>query len=86
VRELLTDIREVFRQGGAQRLFSSALVDGLRALPGRGWSGGEGEPPLNEARLARYLSRLEVAPRRIRIGDRQSRGYEAADFADRSLP
>jgi putative DNA primase/helicase len=86
VLELLTDIREVFRQGGAQRLFSSALLDGLRAMPGRGWSGGEGEPPLNEARLARYLSRLGVAPRRIRIGDRQSRGYEAADFADRSLP
>ena len=79
--ELLRDIREVYMQSGAQRLFSKALVEGLRAFPGRGWSGGKGEPGLNEERLARYLSTLGIAPHRIRIGDRQSRGYELKDFA-----
>jgi putative DNA primase/helicase len=80
--ELLRDIRTIFERSGAQRLFSSALVEGLRAMPEGRWSGGKnGEKPMNEARLARYMSLFGIAPRHIRIGGRQSRGYELADFA-----
>src|SRR6267378_1768532 len=36
---LLADVRLIFTQHGVQRLFSSALVDALRVLPERPWSG-----------------------------------------------
>ena len=78
--QLLADVRLVFARSGAQRLFSSVLVERLRALPDRAWGGRNGETPMSGVRLARYLSRFGVAPRQVRIGGRQARGYELADL------
>jgi len=78
-------IRLIFAQSGSTRLFSSSIVEALRALSDRPWS----EPPalngqsikLTEARLARELLALKVRSRRIRIAGKQARGYDLADFA-----
>jgi hypothetical protein len=79
---LLIDIRQVFAQSGAPRMFTYALVNALRTLPGSHWSGEfNGHKPLNEYRLARYLSAFGVRSRNIRIGPVQAKGYELADFA-----
>jgi hypothetical protein len=75
---LLADIRSIFATFGAQRLFSSTLVDSLAALPNRPWS--TSDPPINQTWLGRRLSTFDVRSRTIRIGDHRAKGYEAADF------
>jgi len=78
---LLADIRQVFAQSGAQRMFTYALVNALRTLPGSRWCGGfNGQKPLNEYRLGRYLSAFGIRSRNLRIGSTQAKGYDLADF------
>jgi hypothetical protein len=78
---LLADIRLIFAQSAADRLFSSTLVASLRALPDRPWSGASGAKPLTEYHLARRLHPLGIRPRLFRIGQHRGKGYELADFA-----
>jgi hypothetical protein len=78
--QLLEDVRLIFQRSGAQRLFSSALVEGLRGLPDRPWCGRNGEKPIDAAKLAGYLIVFGIAPQQIRIGGRRCRGYELADL------
>jgi hypothetical protein len=90
--QLLSAIRTVFDETGAERLFT---IDLLRALveretePWPGWWGREvdqakdGEVPRKPAmELARYLKPFEVQPTPIRIEQQRGRGYERAAFAD----
>jgi len=79
---LLAAIRLIFAQHGVQRLFSSALVDALRLLPERPWSGANnGDKHITAARLARRLSAFNVHSQTIRIGQLRAKGYDLADFA-----
>jgi len=79
---LLADIRDIFAQHGGQRLFSSTLVDSLRALQNRRWSGANnGDKPITLARLARRLSAFNIRSQTIRIGPLRAKGYDLADFA-----
>jgi putative DNA primase/helicase len=90
---LLGDIRLIFAQSGADRLFSTSLVNSLRALPDRPWCQLQAANPppakLNEMRLARHLAAFDIYPRLLRINHRRGKGYELADFApafNRCLP
>jgi putative DNA primase/helicase len=78
---LLADIRGIFAQAGAERLFSSALVDSLCAIPCRPWSGSGGAgKAMSETWLARRLSPLGIRSQTMRIGRQRARGYMLADF------
>jgi hypothetical protein len=83
-RQLLEDIRTIFAQSGTSRLFSSQIVAALHALPNRPWSQppGSNQPPspMSVGWLARRLTALGVSSRNLRIGDRQAKGYNLADF------
>ncbi|HWW00007.1 MAG TPA: DUF3631 domain-containing protein, partial [Candidatus Acidoferrum sp.] len=84
---LLADLRSIFAQSATDRLFSTTLVDCLRALPDRPWSVppvgtlSVSPKPLTVGRLARYLAPFGIHSQAIRIGSRRAKGYELADFA-----
>jgi putative DNA primase/helicase len=79
---LLADIRQIFTQSGASRLFSSSIVSSLRALPDRPWSSdNNGHKPIDEPWVARQLRPFGVMPRNVRIGEGRARGYYLADFS-----
>jgi hypothetical protein len=88
---LLKDIRSIFTQCKATRLFSSTLVEYLRAMPDRPWSGNqieqegtegtEEKEAINQTWLARQLRPLGIRPRNLRIGNMRAKGYELADFS-----
>ena len=83
---LLADIRQVFTDSHADRLFSWTLVDSLCALPARPWSEAKAENgsvrPINEAWLARQLRRFGVRSRTLRLDGQKAKGYELADFTE----
>ena len=84
---LLDDIRGIFAVRATDRLFSSSLVRALRALPNRPWSGmNNGDKPITETRLARYLSTLGIHSQIIRVGAERARGYKLAAFIDAPSP
>ena len=81
---LLADLRHIFAQSRAPRLFSSFLINSLCALPNRPYS----QPPalhplpakITEAWLARRLSSFGIRSHTIRIGPDRARGYHLAEF------
>jgi hypothetical protein len=82
--ELLVDIGRVFKESGAERLFSSALVDSLCALEGRPWAsmGNGSVGPISELWLSRQLRRFGVRSRTLRIDGEKAKGYDLADFRE----
>ena len=78
---LLFDIRLIFEQSAADRLFSSTLVERLSLLPDRPWSAvNNGNKPLTVNRLARRLAALGIHTNTIRIGPLRAKGYLLSDF------
>jgi hypothetical protein len=74
--QLLADVRQVFADAHADRLFSSYLVRALHALPDRPWAGNDnGAKPITVTGLARYLSYLGIHSRTLRLGTQTARGY-----------
>ncbi|HWX21741.1 MAG TPA: DUF3631 domain-containing protein [Candidatus Binatia bacterium] len=86
INPLLADLRLIFTQSGADRLFSCTLVDSLCALPNRPWSAvtrDNGSPkPISEAWLSRQLRPFGVRSRTLRINGVKAKGYELADFVE----
>lgn len=79
--QLLRDARQVFVELGVERMFSTRLVEALRALPERGYNRPNGEH-LTERRLAWVLKGLlGVRPHTVRIGEERGKGYERLDLA-----
>jgi hypothetical protein len=77
---LLSDIRSIFARAGTSRMFSSQLVELLRALPNRPWSATA--RAVNQTWLGRRLSRFGVHSFNLRIGSARAKGYDLADFSD----
>jgi len=86
-RTLVPFIRRVFDELGAERMFSRDLAAALGALPqiqavaknGNGQAG-IASGSIDEVWLARELRLLGIAPRNVRIGKAQAKGYDVADF------
>jgi hypothetical protein len=79
VLTLIADIRSLFAQSGAQRMFSTDLANSLRAVHNRPYS----QPPqITAIRLARRLAKLGIHSKAVRIGQHRAKGYDRADFAD----
>ena len=79
---LLADIRQVFAETRAARIFSKTLVETLCAMTDRPWPEAHRGKPITENWLARRLHGFEVNSRTLRIGDDRAKGYEAADFKE----
>jgi putative DNA primase/helicase len=80
--QLLGDIKTIFDDqpsspGTASGRISSAdLIAALVAAEDRPWS------TLNARQLAQHLAPFDIAPKQLRLGDMNVRGYERAQFDD----
>ena len=78
---LLSDIRNIFKQQGKDRLPTDLLLSKLNAMQERPWPEWRGRP-LTARGLARLLEPFGVKPKAIRVGDATPRGYLASDFEE----
>jgi hypothetical protein len=78
---LLIDIRTVFQQQNPERIFTFDLLNALCDLEPQ-WLEFSYGKLLSGAGLARLLKGFEIAPRKIRIGDRTASGYLRDWFLD----
>ena len=76
ITSLFIDITLAFLEHGAERLFSSDLVEKLNAKTDRPWTVLSRNKPITEMWLAMQLGKYDIRPRMLRINDSQKRGYE----------
>jgi hypothetical protein len=79
---LLSDIREVFAAGSADRVFSSDLAAALAGLEGRPWCERNGRGPINANAVAIVLAPYGIKPRDIRKKSVVRKGYGVGQFTD----
>ena len=79
---LLKDIREMFQQRQAERLFSDDLVRALVAMEERPWCDWRRGKPITKNSLARLLAPFQIKSRDLRLGSQVKKGYRLSDFAD----
>jgi Protein of unknown function (DUF3631)/Domain of unknown function (DUF3854) len=86
---LLADIRTIFDEQVADKIFSEDLAAKLCAIETSPWSEWRAGKPLTKVQLARQLKEFKVYPASLRIGELHKKGYEREMFAsvwDRYLP
>ncbi len=76
---LLGDIRDVFTE---DVIFSHDLTEILNGLKDRPWPEANRGKPISERWLALKLGAFGIKPKNVRLGDKQAKGYERADFED----
>ena len=79
---LLFDLFVVFTEGGAEKLFTREVLEGLSRFENRPWHSMRREKEMTEAWLAQRLRPYGIKPQTIRVGDDVGRGYLAADFTE----
>ncbi|HVR37369.1 MAG TPA: DUF3631 domain-containing protein [Methylomirabilota bacterium] len=79
---LLADIRVVFEQAGADRLFSRTLVGSLVAMTDRPWGECQRGKPISERWLAVRLKGFGVGTRTIHSGGDHAKGYLICEFEE----
>jgi putative DNA primase/helicase len=79
---LLADISEIFASRGVPQMPTAELIEQLVAIEGHPWAEWKGGKPITPTGLARLLAPFTIFPSTIRVGDRTSKGYHLADFAD----
>lgn len=80
--ELLKDIKEVFEEKGADRLFSAELVNALHAdseAPWNTWNRGQ---PISARQVAAKLGDFGIKSKQLRIGVETKKGYDRKDFTE----
>lgn len=80
--QLLSDIRQIFEEKEAERLFSSEIVEALNVLEDRPWPEWRRGLPLTPAGLARLLKPFHLKPKKLRLGSEAKQGYEIEEFSD----
>jgi Protein of unknown function (DUF3631) len=79
---LLDDLHTVFTEhGDPDCLFTDDIIRSLVAMDDAPWADIRGKA-LEARSLSRRLSKYEVKPRTVRIGDRTAKGYARADLVD----
>ncbi len=79
---LLTDIRSIFTERKADKIFSKELAAGLCEIEGRPWADwnrGSGFKPND---LAKQLARYCIRPQKVSIGTDKLQGYRLDAFED----
>jgi uncharacterized protein DUF3631/VirE-like protein len=79
---LLNDLRQMFDENGAKRIFSKDLVQCLCKLTDRPWLEVHRGKPITERWLAGQLGRFGIHSKTLRIDDDRAKGYETADFKE----
>jgi putative DNA primase/helicase len=79
---LLTDIRAIFRERGADRLPSAELVETLIKSEGRPWAEWKAGKAITVNGLARLLAPFAIIPSTIRVEGATPKGYKLAQFED----
>jgi Protein of unknown function (DUF3631) len=72
--QLLADLRTLFSAAGTDRMHTTDIVERLRAMDDAPWSDLYGKP-LDSRRLARELSRYQVAPLTFKHNTTNAKGY-----------
>jgi putative DNA primase/helicase len=81
--QLLADTKAAFKAKKSDRFSSEDLTAHLNSLDDRPWSEFNNGKPLSKARLARLLSRFNIAPGSIRLPDGHTpKGYYLSAFED----
>jgi putative DNA primase/helicase len=80
--KLLTDIRGIFEEHSAERLFSSDLVDRLKELTESPWSDRNKGQGLTTNGLSGLLKPFKVTSKNMRIDKDQRKGYTLESFKD----
>lgn len=79
---LLADVRDLFRDKGATRLPSSAIIAALGGMEERPWPEWRQGKPMTATQLARALAPFAVRPQNMRDRGDVFKGYTADSFAD----
>jgi|CXWL01.1.fsa_nt_gi putative DNA primase/helicase len=80
--QLMSDIRMVFGESGAERLPSKQMCDRLAAREERPWRAWRQGRPITPAQVARLLRPFEIASQDIWQQGRCIKGYVLRDFAE----
>lgn len=79
---LLSDIRNLFDERNADRLFSEDIVEALAEMEDRPWPEMSKGKPITKRRLASLLARFKIKPKTVRIGGETKKGYARKDLED----
>ena len=79
---LISDIFELFQDGGQDRMSSGNIVRHLNDLEGRPWAEWRRGQPMIANSLARLLKPYGIKPKKLRFGSTTANGYETTDFTD----
>lgn len=79
---LLIDIRSIFTERTADKIFSKDLVAALCEIEGRPWADWSRGNGLRANDLARQLSRYDIRPQKVSIGAEKLQGYRVDTFED----
>jgi len=80
--QVLEDIKTVFDNRNAVRIFSEDLVSDLIAMEDRPWPEWRQGKPLTKTGLSRLLKPYGIKPGEIRIGKEHRKGYNREAFED----
>lgn len=81
--ELLADIRALFEEKRASKIFSTHLLDGLIADDEAPWATWNRGKPMSPRQLSSKLGEFGIKSKQVRIGyDSGRKGYEKSDFVD----
>lgn len=80
--ELLSDIREIFRTRGTDKIATETLLAALAADDEGPWTTWNHGKPLSARQLSKRLAEFGVRPTTIRVGDRTPRGYRLDQFTE----
>ena len=79
---LLADLRDLYRERGATRLPSAAIVVALAGMEERPWPEWKGGKPITVTQLAKALAPFRVRPQNMRDGQGVVKGYTLESFHD----
>jgi hypothetical protein len=80
--QLLADLRQLFEDRGADKIFSHDICDALAQMEDRPWPEWRQAKPITQRQLARLLEGFGIRPKTIWIKDKSARGYERGQMED----
>jgi|HubBroStandDraft_3_1064219.scaffolds.fasta_scaffold01323_5 hypothetical protein len=80
--QLLADLRAIFSQRRATRLFTHELLEDLNAREDRPWKEWRRGNPMTNVQLAQQLRPFSIRPGTVRIGSDTAKGYALEQFAE----
>ena len=80
--QLIADIWSIFEDKGKDRLRSAEVVNALNEMEDRPWAEWKHGKPCTSNSIARILKQYAIAPKQLRIGNDNAKGYSREMFED----